>query len=129
MRHLVRLLAIGTLGVAPGRVGDAIAWHEGYVAMHDGDREPEPELLEYFAFWTGAEPEELGGVCEEGGLLCWWEARLGPGWAQQTGYCLQELRDFRSEGAPDRVDRIWIDHDVEAELKPLVVKKLGEEAD
>ena len=128
MRHLVRLLAAGTLGVPPGKVGEAIAWHNGYVAIHDGDPTPEPALRDYFAFWTGAEPGELGGVCEESGLLCWWEARLGPGWVRRTGYFLQELQDFISGGGPDRVERTWIDHSVEAELGPLVVKELGGEA-
>lgn len=124
MRHLVRLLAIGTLGVAPHQVGDAIAWHRAYVAMHDGDPEPEADLCDIFAFWTGDEDADLGGVCAEDGLLCWWEAQLGPGWVRETGYFLQEFRDFIDDGAPQRVERIWVDHDVEAELRPLVVKML-----
>jgi len=125
MRHLVRLLAIGTLGIAPHQVGDAIAWHQGYVAMHDGGPEPEEDLSDFFAFWTGDEADDLGGVCAESGLLCWWEAKLGPGWARETGYFLQELRDFVDDGPTERVERIWIDRDVESELRPLVAKVLG----
>ena len=125
MRHLVRLLAIGTLGVAPRQVGDAIAWHQGYVAMHDGGPEPEADLSDFFAFWTGNEADDLGGVCAESGLLCWWEAKLGPGWVRETGYFLQELRDFTDDGPTERVERIWIDRDVESELRPLVAKMLG----
>ena len=124
MRHQLRLLAIGTLGVAPHEVGEAIFWHRGYVAMHDGDPLPEPELDDYFAFWTGDDPDDLGGVCEYGGLLCWWEAKLGPGWVRETGYFLQELHAFAAEGPPERVQRIWIDRDVEAELRPLVTDVL-----
>lgn len=124
-RHLVRLLAIGTLGVAPHAVGDAIAWHQRYVAIHDGDPEPEPDLSDYFAFWTGDESDDLGGVCEQSGLLCWWEAKLGPGWVRETGYFLQELHDFVNEGPTQRVERIWIDREVEVELRPLVAKMLG----
>lgn len=124
-RYLVRLLAIGTLGVAPHRVGDAIAWHEGYVAMHDGDPEPEPDLTDYFAFWTGDEPEDIGGVCEQSDLLCWWEAKLGPGWAREDAYFLQEFADFLREGPPERVQRIWIDRSVDAELRPLITRLLN----
>lgn len=125
MRHRVRLLAIGTLGVVPRRVGDAIAWHQGYVAAHDGGPEPEAELSDFFAFWTGAEPDDLGGVCADSELLCWWEAKLGPGWVRETGYFLQEFRDFIADGPPERVERIWIDRDVEAELRPLVEERFG----
>ncbi|HPX38179.1 MAG TPA: hypothetical protein PLH92_14435 [Mycobacterium sp.] len=125
MRHQVRLLAIGTLGVAPRQVGDAIAWHQEYVAMHDGDPEPESDLRDYFAFWTGPEADDVGGVCEESGLLCWWEAKLGPGWVRETGYFLQELHDFVNEGPTERVERIWTDREVDAELRPLVTKRLG----
>lgn len=124
MRHHIRLLAIGTLGVEPDEVGDAIAWHAGYVAMHDGDPAPESDLNDYFAFWTGDSPDALGGVCAEAGLLCWWEATLGPGWVRETGYFLQELRDFLDAGAPERVERIWIDRNVEAELRPLVAERI-----
>lgn len=124
MRHLVRLLAIGTLGIAPHQVGDAIAWHEGYVAMHDGGLMPEPGLADYFAFWTGEQPDDLGGVCEESGLLCWWEAKLGPGRVRETGYFLQDFQDFLAEGAPGRVERIWIDRGVEAELRPFVAQRV-----
>lgn len=125
--HLIRLLAIGTLGIAPHKVGDAVFWHAGYVAMHDGDPEPEPEpdLNDYHAFWTGDEPDELGGVCAEGGLLCWWEARLGPGWVQESAYFLQEFTDFLADGPPERVLRIWIDRTVEGELRPLVQARAG----
>lgn len=125
MRHLVRLLTIGTLGIAPHQVGDAIAWHDGYVAMHDGDPSPELELTDYFAFWTGEESDDLGGVCEESGLLCWWEAKLGPGLVRETGYFLQEFRDFLAVGAPERVERIWIDRRVEAELRPFVAQRVA----
>ncbi|MGV1087962.1 MAG: hypothetical protein ACOYBX_08245 [Mycobacterium sp.] len=125
MRHLVRLLAIGTLGIPPHQVGEAIAWHDGYVAMHDGGLPKEVDLTDFFAFWTGEGPDELGGVCEDSGLLCWWEAKLGPGWACETGYFLQELQDFVDDGPPGRVERIWIDGDVQAELRPLVIKRLG----
>lgn len=121
--HLVRLLAIGTLGVAPHAVGDAIAWHQGYVAMHDGDPEPETDLSDYFAFWTGDESDDMGGVCEQSGLLCWWEAKLGPGWVRETGYFLQEFKDFIVDGPPERVERIWIDREVEADLRPLVERR------
>ena len=75
-KHLIRLLAVGTLGIAPHKVGDAIFWHAGYVAMHDGDPEPELNLDDYYAFWTGDESDELGGVCADSGLLCWWEVKL-----------------------------------------------------
>ena len=119
-KHLVRLLAIGTLGVTPRQVGDAIFWHQGYVAIHDGDPEPEADLDGYYAFWTGDYPEDLGGVCSESGLLCWWEVKLGPGWARETAYFLQEFSDFVQDGPPERVLNIWIDRDVEAELRPLV---------
>lgn len=124
-RHLIRLLAIGTLGVVPHHVGDAIFWHRGCVAMHDGDPEPEPNLDDYYAFWTGDfwigdEPEDLGGVCSESGLLCWWEVKLGPSWARETAYFLQDYSDFLLEGPPERVLNIWIDRDVEAELRSLV---------
>ena len=125
MRHLVRLLAIGTLGVVPRQVGDAIAWHQGYVAAPDGGPEPEADLADFFAVWTGAEPDDLGGVCADSELLCWWEAKLGPGWVRETGYFLQEFRDFIADGPPERVERIWIDRDVEAELRPLVEKRSG----
>ncbi len=125
MRHLVRLLAIGTLGIAPHQVGDAIAWHAGYVAMHDGDPVPEPGLCDYFAFWTGQQPDDLGGVCEESGLLCWWEAKLRPGQVRETGYFLQEFGDFLTDGAPERVQRIWINRRVAAELRPLVAQRAG----
>lgn len=118
--YLIRLLAVGTLGVAPAKVGDAIFWHAGYVAMHDGDPEPEPDLSDYYAFWTGDEPDEVGGVSAESGMLCWWEARLGPGWAQESAYFLQEFTDFLRDGPPERVLRIWIDRSVEDELRPLV---------
>lgn len=126
LRHLVRLLCVGTLGVAPHRVGDAIAWHAGYVAMHDGDPLPEPHLRDYFAFWSGDQPGSLGGVCEQSGLLCWWEVTVGPGWARDDGYFLQECSDFLSGGAPERVNRIWIDTAVEAELRPLVAQQVGD---
>lgn len=108
----------------PRAVGDATFWHEGYVAAHDGDPEPEPSLGDYFAFWTGAEPDDIGGVFEQSGLLCWWEAKLGSGWVRETGYFLQELRAFSAEGSPQRVERIWIDTEVEAELRPLVMNVL-----
>lgn len=124
-KHLIRLLAIGTLGIAPHKVGDAISWHAGYVAMHDGDPEPEPSLDDYYAFWTGGEADELGGVCAESGLLCWWEARLGPGWVRETGYFLQEFTDFLREGPPERVLHVWIDRAVEDELRPLVAAREG----
>lgn len=119
-RHLIRLLAIGTLGVVPHHVGDAIFWHRGYVAMHDGDPEPEPDLNDYYAFWAGDAPEDLGGVCSESGLLCWWEVKLGPGWARETAYFLQEYSDFLLDGPPERVVKIWIDRDVDTELRSLV---------
>lgn len=122
-RYLVRLLAIGTLGVAPYKVGDAIFWHEGYVAVHDGDPEPVPDLYDYYAFWTGDEPDELGGVCADSGLLCWWEARLFPGRAQESAYFLQEFTDFLQDGPPERVLRIWIDRGVESDLRPLVTDR------
>ena len=62
-------------------------------------------------------------MCEEGGLLCWWEVKLGAGWLRETGYFLQEFQDFIKDGAPERVVRIWIDRDVEAELRPLVASR------
>lgn len=123
--HLIRLLAIGTLGVAPHHVSEAILWHGGYVAMRDGDPEPTQDLSDYYAFWSGDQPDELGGVCAEGDLLCWWEAKLGPGWARETGYFLQGLTDFLRDGAPERVLRIWIDRNVEVELRPLVAVRAG----
>jgi len=67
--------------------------------MHDGGPEPEEDLSDFFAFWTGDEADDLGGVCEESGLI--------------------------DEGAPERVERIWIDRDVESDLRPLVAKLLG----
>lgn len=54
--------------------------------MPDGGPEPEADLSDFFAFWTGDEADDLGGVCAESGLLCWWEAKLGPGWVRETGY-------------------------------------------
>jgi hypothetical protein len=119
-RHLIRLLAVGTLGLIPHQVGDAVFWHKGYVAMHDGDPEPEADLDDYYAFWNGDAPEDLGGVCAESGLLCWWEVKLGPGWARETAYFLQEFTDFLEAGPPERVLNIWIDRGVESELRPLV---------
>ena len=122
-KHLIRLLAIGTLGVVPHQVGDAIFWHLGYVAMHDGDPEPTLDLTDYYAFWIGDQPDELGGVCAESDLLCWWEVKLGPGWARETGYFLQEFNDFLRDGPPERVLRVWIDRNVEVELRPLVAAR------
>ncbi len=124
-KYLIRLLAIGILGTAPHEVGDAIFWHAGYVAMHDGDPEPEPDLSDYYAFWAGDEPDEVGGVCAESGLLCWWEARLSPGMAQESAYFLQEFTDFLQDGPPERVLRIWVDRAVEDELRPLVAARAG----
>lgn len=124
-KHLIRLLAAGTLGVAPRQVGDDIFWHEGYVAMHDGYPEPEPNLADFYAFWTGDDPDDLGGVCAESGLLCWWEAKVGPGWARETSYFLQEFSDFLRDGPPERVLHMWIDRDVEADLRPLVAARAG----
>lgn len=127
-QHEVRLLAIGTLGVAPREVGDAIAWQEGYVAMHDGAPEPVPDLRDFHAFWTGDTPDALGGVCEESGLLCWWEAKLAPGRAQVTGYFLQALCDFMTDGPPERVNHVGIDRSVDAELRPLVTSRVARQA-
>lgn len=124
-RNLIRLLAIGTLGVVPHQVSDAIFWHAGYVAMHDGSPEPTQNLTDYYAFWTGDQPDELGGVCAESDLLCWWEVKLGPGWARESGYFLQEFTDFLRDGPPERVLRIWIDRNVEVELRPLVAARAG----
>ena len=93
--------------------------------MHDGGPEPETDLSDFFAFWTGDEADDLGGVCAESRLRCWWEVKLGPGWARETGYFLQELRDFVDDGPTERVQRIWIDRDVESELRPLVARVLG----
>lgn len=124
-QHEIRLLAIGTLGVAPRKVGDAMAWHDGYVAMHDGAPEPVPDLRDFYAFWTGDTPNDLGGVCEEAGHLCWWEAQLQPGRAHVGAYDLQALGDFLRDGPPERVTRIWVDRSVDAELRLLVTQRVG----
>lgn len=126
MRHQVRLLAIGTLGVPPREAGEAMLWWRGYVQLRDATGFQEPDLDDYFAFWTGEQADELGGVCAESGLLCWWEAKLGPGWARQAAYFLQEYTDFLADGPPERVERIWIDRDVDAELRPLVAARASE---
>lgn len=123
--YLVRLLTIGTLGVSPREVGDALRWHEGYVAMRDGGPEPTARLSDFHAFWTGERSDELGGVCEHSGLLCWWEAALEPGRARATAYFLQEPRDFLADGPARRVQRIWIDLSVAEELEPLVRQQFG----
>ena len=35
----------------------------------------------------------------------------------------KKFQDFIKDGAPERVERIWIDREVEAELRPLVANR------
>ena len=115
--YLAHLLAAGVLGIPLPEVGKTLAWHERYLSAREGEPPPTPTLDELLLAWRADVPDAIGGVIGSSGRLCWWEAEVRPGVVTVRHLALQELDAFTRDGAPERVETVSVDREVEPDVR------------